>query len=86
MMGLFCRASSSLDAARLARLERKLDLILEHLGAALPEEDALQEVRDLVAAGPGNKMLAIKRYRELTGAGLYDAKQAVDEMARRAPR
>jgi len=61
--------------ARLAALERKLDLILNHLG--LPnEEDRFAEVRDLLAAG--NKIGAIKLYRELTGLGLAEAKAAVE--------
>jgi hypothetical protein len=35
-----------------------------------------EQVRDWVAQG--NKIQAIKRYRELTGAGLKDAKDAID--------
>lgn len=84
-MGLFGFGSpSSTDHRRLVRLERKLDLILEHLGLELPEPDELQEVRDLAIAG--SKIAAIKRYRELTGASLYDAKTAIDGMARDARR
>jgi ribosomal protein L7/L12 len=41
-----------------------------------PPGDAMAEVRALAAAG--NKLGAIKRYRELTGVGLKEAKDFVD--------
>lgn len=66
-------------AARLRRIERKLDLILDHLGldgedpaaASLPAE-----ARRL--ADDGRKIEAIKAYREQTGAGLREAKEAIE--------
>ncbi|MGX4691089.1 ribosomal protein L7/L12 [Streptomyces sp. JNUCC 63] len=62
---------------RLARVEHKLDLILDHLG--LREEDPrLDEVAALARAG--RKVEAIKAYREATGAGLKEAKEAVDHL------
>ncbi|MYS42987.1 hypothetical protein GTY23_17435 [Streptomyces sp. SID5998] len=62
---------------RLARIEHKLDLILDHLG--LREEDPrLDEVAVLARAG--RTIEAIKTYREITGAGLKEAKDAVDRM------
>ncbi|MBY8867526.1 ribosomal protein L7/L12 [Streptomyces sennicomposti] len=62
---------------RLARIEHKLDLILDHLG--LREEDPrLDEVAGLARAG--RTIEAIKTYREVTGAGLKEAKEAVDRM------
>ncbi|EFF92113.1 conserved hypothetical protein [Streptomyces sp. e14] len=62
---------------RLARIEHKLDLILDHLG--LREEDPrLDEVAGLARAG--RTIEAIKTYREITGAGLKEAKDAVDRM------
>ncbi|MFI2641480.1 ribosomal protein L7/L12 [Streptomyces sp. NPDC018610] len=62
---------------RLARIERKLDLILGHLD--LREEDPrLDEVAELARAG--RTIEAIKTYREVTGAGLKEAKDAVDRM------
>jgi len=66
-------------------MERKPDLTLEHLGLEFPEDDLLRDVRGLVALGPSRQIEAIRRYREFTGAGLYDAKTEIDEMAR-APR
>ncbi|WNM28996.1 ribosomal protein L7/L12 [Streptomyces sp. Li-HN-5-11] len=63
---------------RLARIERKLDLIMDHLD--LREEDPrLDEVAGLARAG--RKIEAIKAYREATGAGLKEAKDAVDRLA-----
>lgn len=80
MFGLF---QSGDEAARLRRIERKLDLVLKHLGVEDPGDvgpDA--EVRRLADAG--DKIAAIKAYRERTGAGLAEAKRAVEEyMSRR---
>ncbi|GAA2404176.1 hypothetical protein GCM10010378_54010 [Streptomyces viridochromogenes] len=62
---------------RAARLEHKLDLVLGHLG--LREEDPrLAEVAALLRAD--KKIQAIKVYREVTGAGLAEAKNAVERM------
>ncbi|MBO8194113.1 ribosomal protein L7/L12 [Streptomyces oryzae] len=62
---------------QLARVERKLDLVLEHLG--LQEHDPrLGEVIELLRSG--KKLHAIKRYRELTGEGLKEAKEAVERL------
>jgi len=67
-------------AVRLQRLEHKLDLILEHLGIEYaeptPGENLSVQVRDL--ADRGEKIGAIKKHRELTGAGLAEAKRAVE--------
>jgi hypothetical protein len=63
--------------ARLARIERKLDAILTRLEIEMPD-DGLQEVRDLAAAG--EKISAIRLYRELTHVGLAEAKAAVEAL------
>jgi ribosomal protein L7/L12 len=64
---------------RLDRIERKLDELMVHLEVPQkPEPEWMADVRALVIAG--RKIEAIKAYRERTGAGLYDAKQAVDGM------
>ncbi|MFN7020177.1 MAG: hypothetical protein ACK4WH_02460 [Phycisphaerales bacterium] len=63
--------------SRLARIERKLDLLLSHLGIAEPAPDHA-DIREL--ARSGRKIEAIKLYRERTGAGLAEAKAAVDAM------
>ena len=63
------------DSGRLLRIEKKLDLILDHLG--LEFQPFNDEVRQ--AADSGNKILAIKLYREQTGLGLAQAKKDVEE-------
>ncbi|MEU7632264.1 50S ribosomal protein L7/L12 [Nocardia sp. NPDC049220] len=70
-------------------LNFKLDLIMNHLGitelpsaapiqtrAIVPSGNGLDEVDALLAQG--KKIQAIKRYRELTGCGLKEAKDAVE--------
>ncbi|WP_433087538.1 ribosomal protein L7/L12 [Dactylosporangium sp. CA-052675] len=68
-------------ARRLAAVERKLDLIMENLGIQEPVPDVhpmvLQELQQ------GRKIQAIKAYREATGAGLREAKDDVEAIARR---
>ena len=54
-------------------IEKKLDILLEHFGL----KDGFEEVRVLMAKG--EKVPAIKLYRELTGAGLKEAKDAVEK-------
>jgi ribosomal protein L7/L12 len=62
---------------RLARVERGPDLALDHLG--LREEDPRpDEVAALARAG--RRVEAIKAYREATGAGPREAKEAVDRL------
>ncbi len=73
-MGLFSQ-SPTVAARRLAEIERKLDLIIAHLGIALPHDEH-EDVRALALSG--QKLEAIKRYREKTGAGLAEAKEYVD--------
>ena len=71
----------SSDAARLRRLERKVDLILRHLDIEYPDPTTpaglSEEVRQL-ADDPARKIQAIKLHREQTGVGLKEAKDAVE--------
>lgn len=68
------------QAARLRRVEQKLDLILKHLRIEYdepgPGEDLSEQVRAL--SDRGDKIGAIKMHRQLTGAGLVEAKQEVE--------
>lgn len=66
-------------AMRLASIERRLGLIMEHVGVADPPPALPEVVRQLE---DGNKIRAIKAYREATGAGLKEARVAVEAMAR----
>lgn len=59
--------------------ERRLGLLLDHFGIEEPEPAGLDEVRDLLRAG--REIEAIKAYRRVTGAGLAEAKRAVDALA-----
>jgi len=62
---------------RVARLEQKIDRVMEHLGTA--EVDPVPpEVAGLVQAG--RKIEAIKVYRRANGAGLKEAKDAVEKL------
>ena len=76
--------SSSVTAAirktgkeNLRRVEAKLDLILSHLNIEFMPYQG-KEWQEL-AAEPGQKIAAIKAYREETGVGLKEAKDAVEE-------
>ncbi len=80
-------------------LHVKLDLIMDHLGiqerpdltmakpipampaAPRPAAFSWVEIDNLLAQG--KKIHAIKIYRELTGSGLKDAKDAVEQRERR---
>jgi len=66
---------------RLAAIERKLDLVLTHLGIQEPVPDVHPAV--LRELQQGRKIQAIKAYREATGAGLKDAKDEVEAIGRR---
>jgi ribosomal protein L7/L12 len=63
---------------RMKAAERKLNAILRHFNIdptqGLPLSDRVKQL----AADPGRKIEAIKAYREETGAGLAEAKEAVE--------
>ena len=71
---------------RMARLEQKVEFLLRELGleekarAAEPRPDT-GELEELLRGG--NKLAAVRHYRERTGAGLAEAMQAVEEIERR---
>ena len=62
---------------RASRLERKADLILDHLGIR-QEEPGMERVTALLRQD--KKIKAIKVYREITDADLKEAKEAVERM------
>jgi hypothetical protein len=71
-------AMLSRTEARLERVERRLNLVLRHLGIdPAPGSPLSDRVRGL-ADDPARKIEAIKVYREETGAGLAEAKAAVE--------
>ena len=64
------------SSAQLADVQRKLDLVIDHLGIEAPgQAEVVRHLRD------GQTVEAVRAYREQTGAGLLEAKQAVDRMA-----
>ncbi|MER6971668.1 ribosomal protein L7/L12 [Nocardioides sp. NPDC000445] len=63
---------------RMNRLEDKVDLLLKQAGLEEPPVPRQDEVVALVRAG--KKIEAIKVYREATGAGLLEAKVAVERL------
>lgn len=73
------------DEVRLARVERLLEAIAEHVGLDLstiaaiggPSPEVVEYVRD------GQMIQAIAVYREEMGVGLNEAKEAVEEIRRR---
>ncbi|MEO2049745.1 MAG: hypothetical protein ABGX16_24560 [Pirellulales bacterium] len=61
----------------MSRLEKKLDLIIESNNLKWHDE-GLEEVKKLLRSG--QKIPAVKLYRENTGTGLLEAKKAIEEM------
>ena len=67
---------------RLSRLDAKIDALLRNAGIHFdPLQDVPADVRE--ALERGETILAIKRFRQATGAGLKEAKEFVDEVRRR---
>jgi ribosomal protein L7/L12 len=70
---------------RLALIETRLQQLFEHLDIAprdAPKGGELDpntdpEIQDLLAKG--NQVQAVKRYRELTGAGITEAQRAIEK-------
>ena len=81
---------SSMDSSdddRIVRLERQVDFLYRRLGIdpdlALAPDDVLPTAL-YDAIGRGKLIQAIKIYREATGVGLKEAKDAVDAIAGRS--
>lgn len=68
------------DAARIRRLEAKVDLILKHLGLEYknPAAAGLSEEVKALADDPAQKASAIGLHRKQTGLSLLDCKRAVE--------
>lgn len=63
---------------RIARLDRKVNLLLDHLGIEEFGAAELEAVAALVRQG--KKIEAIKLHRQITGSDLKEAKEAVEAM------
>ena len=68
--------------ARMAELEDKLKFLYDRMNIEYMDEDAVRTVNSKVRALllKGNKIEAIKAYREIYNVGLAEAKQAIDAM------
>jgi ribosomal L7/L12-like protein len=77
VLGSSWTSTGSNNARLLGRLDRKVDLILKHLGID-PNQEVNLEIMELMKAG--QKIQAIKLYRQQTGAGLKEAKDYVESL------
>ena len=81
LVGRFSRPAPR-DAGALTRIERKVTMLTDHFKlkwdptVGVPEE-VLAKVR------AGSKVEAIKLYRELTGKGLRESHELIEEIDRR---
>lgn len=64
--------------ARVAELESRVDFLYNRLGITHVRDTGLAEARVVETLKKGNKIEAIKIYREIYNCGLAEAKQAVD--------
>jgi len=62
----------------LARVDRKLNLLLKEMNISFDEFAELSDRVQEVARDPSRKIEAIKLYRDETGAGLAEAKEKVE--------
>jgi len=70
------------ESSRLSRVEAKLDLLLKHAGLTFdPKAGVPAGVMEALESG--NKIEAIKLYREATGVGLAEAKVFVEDLPAR---
>ena len=65
-------------AEQLRAIDRRLRLVMDHLGVVEPTPALPPAVFEHLAAG--RKIQAIKEYRAATGVGLKEAKDAVEAM------
>jgi ribosomal protein L7/L12 len=70
--------SSAATTARIQSIERKLNALLAHHGVNPTQGLALSDRVKELAADPRRKIEAIKVYREETGAGLAESKEAIE--------
>ena len=69
---------------RIVRLEDQMERLYRHLGVRLTDNSfEIDDSQIIEALRAGNIIAAIKRYREITGVGLADAKSAVESLKAR---
>jgi ribosomal protein L7/L12 len=65
---------------QIKRVEEKIDLLLRHAGIEAPIDPLTVQVKELLQAN--QRINAIKLVRQSTGAGLREAKEWVDAIAK----
>lgn len=65
---------------RVAELERKLDFLYRKMGIEYIDNPGMVDSHIIALLKKGNKLEAIKTYRELTNSDLADAKRAVEKI------
>lgn len=65
---------------RVAELERRLEFLYQKLGIEYIDNPGMTDSRIIDLIKKGNKLEAIKTYRELNNSGLAEAKEAVDRI------
>lgn len=65
---------------RVVELEERLDFLYKHLGVQFSNQPPWADPRVMDAIRRGNKIEAIKIYRELTNTGLAEAKAVIDKL------
>ncbi|HAX68324.1 MAG TPA: ribosomal protein L7/L12 [Anaerolineales bacterium] len=66
--------------ARIVELESRLNFLYKRLGIEYSDDPNVIDPRIIDLLKRGNKIEAIKIYRELTNTGLAEAKQAVERI------
>ncbi|HND47307.1 MAG TPA: hypothetical protein PLT08_15435 [Anaerolineales bacterium] len=66
--------------SRVAELERKLDFLYRRMGIEYVDDPGMIDSQIISLLKKGNKLEAIKVYRELTNTDLADAKRAVEKI------
>lgn len=64
--------------ARIAELESRVDLLYDRLGLSSTKVSSMADARVIELIRKGNKIEAIKVYREMHNCGLAEAKAAVE--------
>lgn len=83
-MSTFEQEEIALLRNRVVRLEAQVDFLYKHLNVIFTENSHESDDPRIVAALRANNLVeAIKHYREKTGAGLAEAKSAVEGMRSR---
>lgn len=82
LAGSFAGLQTQLRKVQLAqsRIESKLNTVLSELGVMPTPASDPRMARIMELAQQGKKIQAIKEYREITGTGLKEAKDAVEAL------